>query len=257
MIGKSTFKPDKFVSVIIPTLNEEEHVDNILETFDFEPTKKQLIIVDGNSLDKTVDRVKKFKRGSREYLNLKIIKADKSGKGYQMIKGYEASLGQTIVFLDADLDADYSKLVKKLSQPILKGKAFFVKSKFDRGDEWGRVTKLTAQPLLEMFYPELNFIEQPLSGQVAYKKQLVSQLLFPENYGVEISHLIQYYKMYGLSNIEQVDLGNLQHRHRGLGDLQLTSQQILKTVLYHAREDGKLDIKDSLLWKLPSSLDFL
>ena len=36
--------------------------------------------------------------------------------------------------------------------------------------------------------PELNFIEQPLSGQLAYKKHLVSQLLFPENYGVEISH---------------------------------------------------------------------
>ena len=48
-------------------------MDNILNTFDFEPTKKQLIIVDGNSIDKTVDKVKRFKRGSREYLNLKII----------------------------------------------------------------------------------------------------------------------------------------------------------------------------------------
>tara|TARA_B100001564_G_scaffold316238_1_gene291480 strand:- start:5800 stop:6573 length:774 start_codon:yes stop_codon:yes gene_type:complete len=256
MLGRKNFQPEKFVSVIIPTLNEEEHMDNILNTFDFEPTKKQLIIVDGNSIDKTVDKVKRFKRGSREYLNLKIIADNMSGKGYQMLRGYEESIGQTIVFLDADLDANYSELVKKLSKPILNREAFFVKSKFSRGNEWGRVTKLTAFPLLDMFYPDLNFIEQPLSGQVAFKKQVVEQLLFAGDYGVEISHLIQYYNMYGLSNIVQVELGDLKHRHRNLGDLQLTASQVVKMILYHAHKDGKLDMNDPLLSKLPKDLNF-
>jgi len=257
MLGSKRWSPEKFVSVVIPALNEEEHIDNILETFNFEPTKKQLIIVDGSSIDKTVDKIKRFKRGSREYLNLKLVKENRCGKGYQMVKGYEATIGQTVVFLDADLDANYSELVDKLSKPILEDEAFFVKSKFARGDDWGRVTKLTAQPLLDMFYPDLYLIQQPLSGQVAFKRQVVSQLLFPQDYGVEVSHLIQYYNMYGLSHIVQVELGNLKHRHRNLGDLQLTSSQVLKTILYHALKDGKLDIGDPMLGKLPTPLDFI
>ncbi len=99
------FWPEKFITVIIPTLNEEENIDRVLETFEFEPTRKQLIIVDGGSVDKTVDKVRKFKRGSREYLNLKLIKSDGyTGKGYQMIRGYEEALGLNLVYLDADLD---------------------------------------------------------------------------------------------------------------------------------------------------------
>ena len=178
------------------------------------------------------------------------------GKGYQMLRGYEETIGQTIVFLDADLDANYSELVEKLSKPILDDKAFFVKSTFSRGSEWGRVTKLTVFPLLDMFYPDLNFIHQPLSGQVAFKKQLVQQLRFAVDYGVEISHLIQYYKMYGLSHIAQVELGDLKHRHRNLDELQLTASQVLKTILYHAHQDGKIDMNNPLLSKLPSDLDF-
>ena len=51
------FWPEKFITVIIPTLNEEENIDRVLETFEFEPTRKQLIIVDGGSVDKTVDKI--------------------------------------------------------------------------------------------------------------------------------------------------------------------------------------------------------
>ena len=35
------FWPEKFITVIIPTLNEEENIDRVLETFEFEPTRKQ------------------------------------------------------------------------------------------------------------------------------------------------------------------------------------------------------------------------
>lgn len=248
---KKRFWPDKFISVVVPTLNEEENITRVLETFEFEPTRKQLVIVDGGSIDKTVDIVRRFKRGSREYLNLKLVKPDGiTGKGYQMFKGFEETLGTNIVFLDADLDCHYGETADKLAEPLLSGEAFFVKSTFDRGEEWGRVTKLTAKPLIELFYPDLLFIEQPLSGQVAMKKTLAHQLEFPARYGVEISHLIQYYNMYGLSHISQVDLGDLKHRHRKLNDLELTAQEVAKTILFHAYRDAKIDMKIPLLEKL-------
>lgn len=245
------FWPEKFITVIIPTLNEEENIDRVLETFEFEPTRKQLIIVDGGSIDKTVEKVRRFKRGSREYLNLKLVKSDGiTGKGYQMIRGFEQSLGLNLVYLDADLDCHYGETADKIAEPLLSGEAFFVKSTFDRGKDWGRVTKLTAKPLLDVFYPDLNFIEQPLSGQVGMKKSLQQQLETPASYGVEISHLIQYYSLYGLSHITQVDLGKIDHRHRQLDDLALTAQEVAKTILYHAYKDGKIDMKMPLLEKL-------
>ena len=245
------FWPEKFITVIIPTLNEEENIDRVLETFNFEPTRKQLIIVDGGSVDKTVDKIKRYKRSSREYLNLKLIKSDGvTGKGYQMVRGYEEALGINLVYMDADLECNYGEVADKLAKPLLSGEAFFVKSTFDRGKEWGRVTKLTAKPLLDIFYPDLNFIEQPLSGQVAMKKTLQNQLETPARYGVEVSHLIQYYGLYGLSHITQVDLGKVEHRHRQLDDLALTSQEVSKTILYHAYKDGKIDLKMPLLEKL-------
>ena len=226
------FWPEQFITVIIPTLNEEENIDRVLETFNFEPTRKQLIIVDGGSIDKTVEKVRKFKRGSRDYLNLKLIRGDGfAGKGYQMVRGYEESLGVNLVYMDADLECDYGETADKLAAPLLSGESFFVKSTFERGREWGRVTKLTAKPLLGIFYPDLEFIEQPLSGQVAMKKTLQHQLETPARYGVEVSHLIQ-------------------HRHRQLDDLALTSQEVAKTILYHAYKDGKIDMKMPLLEKL-------
>lgn len=254
---KQRFDYENFVTVVIPTLNEEENIDRVLGTFDFDSTKRQLVIVDGGSIDKTVNKVKKFIRGTRTFLNLKIINSEHTGKGYQMIRGYEEALGSTIVYLDADLKSDYSELVEKLSQPILEEDYFFVKSKFDRGDDWGRVTKLTAQPLLQIFYPDLLWVSQPLSGQVAFKKGVLELIEFPANYGVEVSHLIQYYNIYGLNHLYQADLGVLQHRHRTLSDLQLTAEEVSKTIFYHAYRDGKIDMKLPLLEKLLKSSEFI
>jgi glycosyltransferase involved in cell wall biosynthesis len=85
-----------YVSVVIPTLNEEQNIANLLHQV--EPMLKgydyEIIIVDGYSKDKTVRIAKSM--GAR-------ILYDNWGKGAALTKGTSAAKGKIIVAMDADL----------------------------------------------------------------------------------------------------------------------------------------------------------
>jgi glucosyl-3-phosphoglycerate synthase len=55
--------------------------------------------------------------------------------------------------------------VTDLCRPWMRGEADFVKARFGRGG--GRVTELTAKPMLKVFFPELAHFAQPLGGMIA------------------------------------------------------------------------------------------
>ena len=54
----------------------------------------------------------------------------------------------------------------------------------------GRVTELVARPLLNLYWPLLAGVIQPLSGEYAARRGLLERLPFPRGYGVEIGLLI-------------------------------------------------------------------
>ena len=54
----------------------------------------------------------------------------------------------------------------------------------------GRVTELTARPLLAAFYPELAGIHQPLAGEIAARRELLERLPFCTGYAVEMGLLL-------------------------------------------------------------------
>ena len=70
----------------------------------------------------------------------------------------------------------------------------------------GRVTELTARPLLNLFYPELSGIVQPLSGEYAGRREALEKAVFFSGYGVETGLLIDIFEQFGLRSIAQVDL---------------------------------------------------
>ncbi len=88
------------LSIIIPTLNEENYVGKLLQSLceqtyaDFE-----VIVVDGQSEDKTIEVVKSF--SSR--LDLKVILARKRNIAYQRNLGAANARGDLLLFLDADI----------------------------------------------------------------------------------------------------------------------------------------------------------
>ena len=153
------------VSVIIPAFNEEETVGSVVEV-----TKKlsyvdEVIVVDDGSKDKTVEEAEKA--GA-----IVISHETNQGKGSAIKTGVKNATGDILAFIDADISNLNTKKIDLMIKPILEGKAEITKTKFSR--ESGRVTELTAKPLLGFFFPELN-LEQPLSGQFAGKRSALNK----------------------------------------------------------------------------------
>ena len=71
----------------------------------------------------------------------------------------------------------------------------------------GRVTELVARPLLAALRPELGCLLQPLGGEYAGTRELLTSVPFAPGYGVEIGLLVDTYDRLGLDAIAQVNLG--------------------------------------------------
>jgi glucosyl-3-phosphoglycerate synthase len=110
----------------------------------------------------------------------------------------------------------------------------------------GRVSEILVRPLISLFYPELNVILQPLSGEYAARRELLESLPFPTGYGVEIAHLIDLARAGKLQRIAQTDLVRRVHRNRDDGDLGDTAFAILRVILRRLERDGKISLNAPL-----------
>ena len=152
-----------------------------------------------------------------------------------------ASTGDLIAFVDSDLINPDPAFVPKLLGPLLMGDGIhLVKGYYRRplrvsGTEdangGGRVTELVARPLLAALRPELTGVIQPLGGEYAGTRELLSAVPFAPGYGVEIGLLLDTYDRLGLQAIGQVNLGVRKHRNRPLVELGAMSRQIVGTML--------------------------
>jgi len=100
------------ISVVIPTLNEESTVAEIIE--ECKTYADEIIVVDGHSQDRT--------REVAEGLGVKVILDNKKGKGEALRYAVNFVNGDIIVFIDADGSHD-PKDIPKLVEPIIKDEA--------------------------------------------------------------------------------------------------------------------------------------
>ncbi len=107
-------------------------------------------------------------------------------------------------------------------------------------DGGGRVTELTARPLLNLFYPELAAIEQPLAGEIAARRELLERLPFVTGYGVDIALLLDAYAAVGLDGLAQVDLDVRQNAHQPLRELGPMAYAVLGAVASRLEREGRL-----------------
>ena len=103
----------------------------------------------------------------------------------------------------------------------------------------GRVTELVARPLLNLFYPELSGVIQPLSGEYAGRRTALEQVPFFSGYGVETGMLIDLYEKFGLDAIAQVDLEVRIHRNQELSSLSRMAFAIMQVFI--ARMEYRFD----------------
>ncbi|WJY67766.1 glucosyl-3-phosphoglycerate synthase [Corynebacterium auris] len=225
------------VSVVIPALNEEETVAGVVEAC-LASRAEEVLVIDSDSTDATAQAAREA--GAR-VLNWRKIAPDvetRPGKGEALWRGVYAASGDVVVFVDADVTSLRGEWIDALAAPVAEG-AHLVKASYSRGFKGratggGRVTELTAKPLIRQLFPALGHIDQPLAGEYAIRRDTALRLPFVAGYGVEAGLLVDVAERFGPGAVAQVELGVRVHRNRPLDQLAPMADVVAHTLLSRA-----------------------
>jgi nucleotide-binding universal stress UspA family protein len=234
------------ISVAMPALNEQATVGRVIRTIKSSlmerfPLVDELVLIDSQSTDRTREIAEKCEVPVFIHQEILPQYGARSGKGEALWKSLYVTHGDLLVWIDTDIKNINARFVYGLLGVLLHSPGIqFVKGFYRRplriGDKLqagggGRVTELTARPLLNLFYPELSGVIQPLSGEYGGRRSLLERMTFSSGYGVEIGLLINAFEMAGLDSIAQVDLMERIHRNQSLEPLSKMSFAIIQTVI--------------------------
>ena len=234
------------ISLALPALNEEKTVGNVIQTIkgalvDLVPLLDEIVLIDSNSADRTREIAQSL--DVPVYIHQMVLSqyGSRRGKGEALWKSLYCTQGDIVIWLDTDIVNIHPRFAYGLIGPLLLRPSIqFVKGFYRRplrvGDKiqaggGGRVTELTARPLLNLFYPELSGVIQPLSGEYGGTRAALEQFSFFSGYGVEIGLLIDMLEKFGLNAIAQVDLQERIHHNQPLEALSKMSFAIIQAVI--------------------------
>jgi len=100
------------ISIVIPTLNEEHTLAEIIEGC--RPYADEILVVDGHSTDQT--------RAIAEAAGVRVLLDNRKGKGAALRQAIQYVSGDIIVFIDADGSHNPAD-IPRLVEPILRGEA--------------------------------------------------------------------------------------------------------------------------------------
>jgi glucosyl-3-phosphoglycerate synthase len=255
------------ISVCLPARNESRTIGEILRQL--LPLREsgvidQLVVLD-HSTDGTGDIARGL--GAEVYDQERLMPqlGPVLGKGDAMWRALPVLRGELICFLDADSEQFGSHFACGLLGPLVtRSEISLVKGCYRRPfrvgdqvfpDEGGRVTELMARPLLNLFYPDLAGVEQPLAGEVAARRELLERLPFVTGYGVDVALLLDAYESVGLDGIAQVDLELRQNAHQPLRDLGPMAFAVLRAVASRLERAGRLTGPLPVGFTLPGGAD--
>ncbi|HYB31359.1 MAG TPA: glucosyl-3-phosphoglycerate synthase [Solirubrobacteraceae bacterium] len=250
--GRLAAERESTVSVCLPARNEARTIGPILEQL--MPLRElgvvdQIVVLDHSS-DGTAEIARALGAEVHAQNELMPEVGPVLGKGDAMWRALPVLTGEVVCFLDADSERFGAHFACGVLGPVLsRPEIAFVKGFYRRPfrvgettfpDGGGRVTELTARPLLNLFYPELAAIRQPLAGEIAARRDLLERLPFATGYGVDIGLLIDAYSEVGLEAIAQVDLDVRQNAHQPLRDLGPMAYAVLRAVAVRLEREGRL-----------------
>ena len=124
------------VSVVVPTRNEARNLEVVLPAIAaVRPAVHEVIVVDGNSVDGTIEVARRVLPWVR------VITQTRKGKGNAMACGFAAVTGDIVVMFDADGSADPAE-IPAFVRALIAGADFAKGSRFVRGGGSDDITLL-------------------------------------------------------------------------------------------------------------------
>jgi glucosyl-3-phosphoglycerate synthase len=231
-------KGDRTVSVCIPARNEASTIGPIVRTIvtgltavGGVPLVDEIVVVDDGSTDGT--GAVAAGEGAR------VIAGDApgGGKGQAMRVALREAEGDLVAFVDGDVTNFGEHFVTGLLGPLLVDeettlvKGFYQRPLHGEPDGGGRVTELMARPVIDLLFPALSVVRQPLAGETAAPRWVFEKCGLADGYAVELALLIDVASHFGVETIAQVDLGVRVHRNRPLAELRPQAFDILAAAL--------------------------
>lgn len=248
-------KGDASVTVVIPARNEARTIGAICTTIGHELIGRlvdELVVIDCGSTDRTAEIA--ALAGARVH-RLERILPDVPvilGKGEALWRSLAVIDTDLVCFVDGDIRDFDARFVERLVAPLLADRSIAFTKGFYRRPlrvdatlvpaAGGRVTELTARPLLNICYPELAGFLQPLAGEVAARLDALRAIPFFTGYGVDVGLLIDLAASVGLDAMAQVDLEERVHRNRPLRELRAMATVIARAILRRAERDGRMNV---------------
>jgi glucosyl-3-phosphoglycerate synthase len=258
------------VSLVLPTLNEAETIGAIVRLARRDLMERhhlidELLVMDSDSEDETRNIAEA--EGAHVAIHQQVLTQYGSfaGKGEALWKSLYETSGDIVVWADSDVKNWHPRMAYGTIGPMIAEERIqYVKGYYRRPiveggvlkeGGGGRVTELVARPLINLFYPELSGLIQPLAGEYAGRRSLLESIPFFTSYAVEIGHLIDVADRVGLEGLGQVDLERRIHRNQELEGLSRMSFVIIQAVMKRLEERRKtrLFAEQGSTMKLPRS----
>lgn len=120
------------LSIVIPALNEARNLEVVLPQL---PAAHEVILVDGKSVDGTVETAR------RVMPDIRVVRQTRRGKGNALACGFHAVTGDIIVMFDADGSADPVE-IPRFTEALLAGADFAKGSRFREGGGSSDITPI-------------------------------------------------------------------------------------------------------------------
>ena len=239
--------------MVLPTREVADTIGPIVERLTSLDLIDQVLVVDAASGDGTADLAASLGADVHQEAELMPEFGQVLGKGDAMWRALDVAVGELIVYLDSDTRDFSPHFPTGMLGPLIchPDDVRFVKGHFRRPYEGemeeqtpaagGRVTELTARPLLSAFYPELAAFIQPLAGEVAARRSFFDRLPFAIGYAIETSMLLHARDLLGgTDGMAQVDLDERRNHHQPLRALGPMAYAVLRVILERLRVEGRL-----------------